>query len=170
MFVVDAVGDQLERRRVDLADVVLGDALAQDRQARGALGRADVAHQAGLEALAQPVLERVHVARQAVGGQHELGAGLVQRVEGVEELLLGLGLALQELDVVDEQDVDAAVGGLERLHAAALERADEVVGERLDGRVAGGQPGAVLVRRSWRSSAAGGSCRGPGGPQMKSGL
>ena len=81
---------------------------------------------------------------EAVGGQHELGAGLVERVEGVEELLLGLGLALQELDVVDEQHVDAAVGGLERLEAAALERADEVVGERLDGRVADGQPGAVL--------------------------
>ena len=73
-------------------------------------GGRDLAHQAGLEALAQPVLERVEVARRAVGGQHELGAGLVQRVEGVEELLLGLGLALQELDVVDEQDVDAAVG------------------------------------------------------------
>ena len=100
---------------------------------------------------------------EAVGGQHELGAGLVQRVEGVEELLLGLGLALQELDVVDEQDVDAAVGGLERLHAAALERADEVVGEGLDGRVAGGQAGAVLVRRSWRSSAGGGSCRARAG-------
>ena len=77
--------------------------------------------------------------------EHELRARLVQRVEGVEELLLGLGLALQELDVVDEQDVDAAVGGLERLQAAALERADEVVGERLDRRVAGGQAGAVLV-------------------------
>ena len=61
----------------------------------------------------------VEVARQAVGGEHELGAGLVERVEGVEELLLGLGLALEELDVVDEQDVDAAVGGLEGLQAAA---------------------------------------------------
>ena len=47
---------------------------------------------------------------EAVGGEHELRAGLVQRVEGVEELLLGLGLALEELDVVDEQDVDVAVG------------------------------------------------------------
>ena len=73
-------------------------------------GGADVAHQAGLEALAQAVLERVHVARQAVGGEHELRAGLVERVEGVEELLLGRALLCEELDVVDQQHVDAAVG------------------------------------------------------------
>ena len=144
MLRLDPVGDQLERQRIDVADVVLGDALAQDRQPRRALGRVDVAHEAGLEALAQPVLERVHVAREPVGGQHELAAGLVQRVEGVEELLLGLRLALQELDVVDEQHVDAAVGGLEGLHAAALDRADEVIGEGLDRRVADGDPAAVL--------------------------
>ena len=85
------------------------------------------ADQAGLEARAQAVLERVEVARQAVGGQHDLRAGGVQRVEGVEELLLGPDLALEELDVVDEQDVDAAVGLLEGVHPAALDRADEVV-------------------------------------------
>ena len=55
-----------------------------------------------------------------------------------------LALLCEELDVVDEQHVDAAVGGLEGLDAAAVERADEVVGERLGGRVAGGQAAAVL--------------------------
>ena len=140
---VDALGDQLERVGVDAADAVLEHALAQDRQARAEVGRAHVADQAGLEALAQPVLERAHVARQPVGGQHELGAGRVQRVERVEELLLRLGLALEELDVVDEQQVDAAVGGLERVDAVVVQRADEVVRERLDGRVADGQPVAV---------------------------
>ncbi len=48
------------------------DALAQDGQARGEVGRADVGDQAGLEALAQAVLERVEVARRAVGGQDDL--------------------------------------------------------------------------------------------------
>ena len=48
-----------------------------------------------------------------VGGEHDLLVGVVQRVEGVEELLLGLGLALQELDVVDQQHVDVAVAALE---------------------------------------------------------
>ena len=51
-----------------------------------------------------------------------------------------LALLCEELDVVDEQDVDAAVGGLEGVDAAAVERADEVVGERLDRRVADRQP------------------------------
>ena len=101
----------VERARVDAGDAVLLDALAQDRAGGSARsGGRDVGDQAGLEALAQAVLERVEVARQAVGREHELGAGVVQRVERVEELLLGPDLALEELDVVDEQDVGAAVG------------------------------------------------------------
>ena len=126
---------QLER-------VVL-DALAQDRQARGEVGRLEVGDEAGLEALAQAVLERGHVGGQAVGREHELAAGLVQRVERVEELLLGLRLALEELDVVDEQDVGAAEARLEVLGALRLDRGDELVREALGGRVADAQPVAV---------------------------
>ena len=36
---------------------------------------------------------------------HDLAAGLVERVEGVEELLLDPLLALEELHVVDQQHV-----------------------------------------------------------------
>ena len=140
---VDPAGDQLQRGRVDARDAVLLHALAQDRQARLVVGRAHVADQAGLEALAQPVLERRHVAREPVRGQHDLRPGRVQRVEGVEELLLRLRLALEELDVVDEQDADVAVGALEGVDAVVVQGADEVVRERLDGRVAHGQPVAV---------------------------
>ena len=100
----------------ELDAVVLG-ALAQDRQARGEVGRLDVGDEAGLEALAQAVLERLQVAAGAVGGEHDLAAAVVERVEGVEELLLGLGLALEELDVVDEQHVDVAEARLEGLGA-----------------------------------------------------
>ena len=60
---------------------------------------------------------------QAVGGEHELAAALVERVEGVEELLLGARLALEELDVVDEQDVGVAVALLEALDSAACSAA-----------------------------------------------
>ena len=52
-----------------------------------------------------------------VGGEDELTSPLIEGVEGVEELLLGVLLALQELDVVDEQDVEVAVAALELLGA-----------------------------------------------------
>ena len=91
----------LERALVGELDAVVLGALAQDRQRVARSGGLDVGDEAGLEALAQAVLERLQVARQAVGGEHELAPAVVQRVEGVEELLLGLRLALEELDVVD---------------------------------------------------------------------
>ena len=72
----------------------------------------------------------------AVGGQHDLLVGVVERVEGVEELLLGLGLALQELDVVDQQHVDVAVAPLEPVLPVVADRVDELVGELLARHVA----------------------------------
>jgi hypothetical protein len=46
---------------------------------------------------------------RAVAGDHELLAGVVQRVERVEELLLGPFLVLQGLDVIHQQHVNIAV-------------------------------------------------------------
>ena len=103
------LGDALQRVGVDVASSSCWTRLRRTVEPRAGVGRPDVGDQAGLEALAQPVLQRAHVARQAVGGEHELRAGAVERVEGVEELLLGARLALEELDVVDEQHVDVAV-------------------------------------------------------------
>ena len=79
---------------------------------------------------------RVAIALGAtVGADHDLLAALVQVVERVEELLLG-GLApLQGLDVVDQEDVGAAVAVLERLALAVAHAVDPVVGEGLGGDV-----------------------------------
>ena len=151
-------------------DVVVLGALAQDRQARGEVGRLDVGDEAGLEALAQAVLERLQVARRAVGGEHDLAAAVVERVEGVEELLLGLGLALEELDVVDEQDVDVAEAGLEGVGVAAAERAEELVGEGLAGRAADREPGIVATSSRLAMEFSRWVLPTPGGPQMNSGL
>ena len=159
----DAVGDDLEGAVGGRGDLVLLRALAQDREAGGGVGGADVGDEAGLEALAQAGLHVAEVAREAVGGEDDLGAGLVQRVEGVEELLLRADLGLEELDVVDEQDVDAAVGGLEGVGVAAVDGADEVVGEGLGGGVADGRAAAVGRDVVARSSGAGASCRGRAG-------
>jgi len=61
-----------------------------------------------LESGAQPVLECGQLLGRPVGGDDDLLVGVVQRVEGVEELLLDAFLALDELDVVDQQHIDVA--------------------------------------------------------------
>ena len=109
MFVETRLGDEREHLLVVDVDPVDLHLLAQDRDARLEVRRLDVGDQPPLEPAAQPLLERRDVARRPVGRQHDLRAGLVQRVEGVEELLLEALLALEELDVVDEQDVVGAV-------------------------------------------------------------
>ena len=42
-----------------------------------------------------------------IGREHHLTAGVDQRIESVRELRIGL-LALQELQVVDDEHIDAA--------------------------------------------------------------
>jgi len=102
-----------------------------------------VGDQPGFEPLAQAVLQRGEVAGRPVGGEHELAARFIERVERVEELLLGARLALEELDVVDQQHVARAVARLEVIDAAGLQRVDEVVREALDRRVANARGGVV---------------------------
>ena len=75
------------------------------------VGRLDVGDQAHHEPAAQAVLERGDGVGRAVGGEHDLAAAVVQLVERVEELLLEALGALDELDVVDQQDVDARGSG-----------------------------------------------------------
>ena len=55
----------------------------------------------------------------------------MERVEGVEEFLLGLLLALEELDVVDQEHVDVSVFVAELNGLIVLDRHDELVGELL---------------------------------------
>jgi hypothetical protein len=94
--------------------------------------------------LRRPVLEADLVGRP-IGRQHDLAVGLVQVVEGVEELLQRLLLALEELHVVDEQHVDVAVAALEGVAGAGLHRVDELVEERLGRDVADPVGGIVVV-------------------------
>jgi hypothetical protein len=61
--------------------------------------------------------------RLAVSGQHDLLVVLVQRVERVEELVLRALLAGEELDVVDEQDIDAfSVVATKLVHPTGADR------------------------------------------------
>ncbi len=97
---------------VDPVDLHL---LSQNGDPGFQVGRLDVCDQTPLEPGPEPGLERGDIARRPVGGDHDLPAGLVERVEGVEELLLDPLLALEELDVVDQEDVVVAVPVLEAL-------------------------------------------------------
>src|ERR1019366_5730537 len=65
---------------------------------------------------------------------------VVKGVERVEELLLGLCLSLEELNVVQEQDVDVAKARLEGVGLPTAEGVEELVGERLAGRASNAEP------------------------------
>ena len=89
----------------------------------------------------------------------------VELVERVEELVLGPRLALEELDVVDQQRVDAAIALLEALGGAPpspRSDIDELGGEPLGCRVDDVEVGALPGAGSWRSRRAGASCRARG--------
>ena len=120
----DLVGDgQLE--------VVEAGLLLQDGDAVLEVGRIDVRDHAPLEAGDEAGLESGDLLGRPVGGEHDLPAGLVDGVERVEELFLRGLLALEELDVVHQQQVDFAVAAAELAHLAGLDGGDELVGELL---------------------------------------
>ena len=91
--------------------------------------RLDVGGQAPLKPGAQTLLQRFDLLRGAVRRDDDLAAIVVQRVEGVEKLLLRALLAGQELDVVDQKHVRLAVALAELLHRCRLDGGDRLVRE-----------------------------------------
>ena len=69
-----------------------------------------------------------------IGGEHHLAAGVDQRIECVRELRVGL-LALQELQVVDDEHVDAAQRVLQCKRILRPQRGDEDINESLGGEI-----------------------------------
>ena len=96
------------------------------------------------EPRAHAVVEAFKIGRRAVGGDHHLAAGVDQRVERVAELGLRR-LALQELQVVDHQHVDAAQRLLEGERRLGAQRRDEAVHELFGGEVEHLALGAVVA-------------------------
>ena len=68
-------------------------------------------------------LEKRHPRRIAVARDDDLGAGGHEAVEGVKKLLGRLGLAFEELEVVEKQGVVAPVGVLEGVDLVVLQSA-----------------------------------------------
>src|SRR5665811_1131043 len=83
------------------------------------------------EAAAKTIFQRRKVLGMAIGTDHDLLPRLVEAVEGVKELLEDLFLALEELDVVEEQHVDRAISLLELVHPLSANSVDELVEELL---------------------------------------
>ena len=69
--------------------------------------------------------------RRPIAGEDDLAAAFVERVEGVEELLLHRLLALEEMHVVDEEEVGLAEAAAKVGGGAILNGGDELVGELL---------------------------------------
>ncbi len=88
----------------------------------------------------------------------------------MEELLLGARLALEELDVVEQEDVDVAETGLECLGAPRRERGEEGVRELLPGRADAPSGQGSCASRRFAIELRRWVLPTPGGPQMNSGL
>jgi hypothetical protein len=67
----------------------------------------------------------------AVGADDDLFTGLVQAVERVEEFFEDLFLALEELNVIEEENVDRALALLALIHSLPADSVDEFVEELL---------------------------------------
>ena len=131
-----AGGDHGESGVVVDLDPLEPDPFPENGYAGLQIGRLDVRDEAPFEPRYEPVFQCLERFWRPVRGDDDLLAGLVERVEGVKELLLGLLLLLQELDVVDEKDVVGSVASLETFDGVVPQGVDEVVGEHLDGHVA----------------------------------
>ena len=95
--------------------------------------RLHIGGQTPLKAGAQTLFQALDLLGGAIGGDDDLLVGVMQGVEGVEELLLRGLLARDELDIVHKQQVCHAVLHAEVLGAAGADGGDQLVGELLTG-------------------------------------
>ena len=123
-----------------------GDARFEDLHPQRLVERHHLDAEAAGEPRAHALVERLEIGRRAVGGDHDLAAGIEQRVQRVAELVLER-LALQELHVVDDQQIDRPHRLLEGDRGVRLQRGDEAVHEALGGQI---DDAAPLRRRGVR--------------------
>ena len=116
----------------------------QDRDAHLELRRLERDGEAPAEARDQALLHPRDLLRVGVAGDDDLLVRLDQRVEEVEELFLRAVLAVEELDVVDQQQVERAVVALEVVERLVLVGAHHVGHVGLGVDVA--DPGAGFAR------------------------
>ena len=107
--------------------MILADLVFKDCQTEFVVRGLDVREKAGFKAAADAFFQLRQLARRTVGCEDDLFVVFIESVEGVEEFHLGSFFARDELNVVDEKHVRAAVFLAERLIPAALDREDELI-------------------------------------------
>src|SRR5262249_28744532 len=110
------------------------------------IGRLDVGQEASRQATPQRVLEARKLVGRAVRGDHDLLPTVVERVEGVRELLLRALLVGEELDVIEDQRPDATEALTKVIHLMASERRDHLVHERFGGQTRDARQRAALMQ------------------------
>jgi len=98
-----------------------------DGHARLVVGRLNVRDKAPFKPRFETVLQTQHLVGRPVGRQNDLAPSLIEVVEGVEEFLLRGILAGNKLDVVDEEEIGAAVFAAELNVPPLLKGRDQFV-------------------------------------------
>ena len=88
-----------------------------------------ISHHAAAKARAQPVFNAGKIGRRFVGGNHNLLAGIHQRIECMEELFLRIVLADQELQIIHHQHINGPQRFLEFHGGLAAQCCDEAIHE-----------------------------------------
>src|SRR5215216_1060018 len=128
-------GDVVKDGRVRDLERHLGGHPPQEGGAGPQVGGADGDAKTPLEAITKAVGEADDGLRWAIAGQDDLLARRMQGVEGMDELLLRLLLALEHLDVVDQERVELSVPPLEELRPVPAQGGDELGREPFGGGV-----------------------------------
>src|SRR6185312_4635491 len=110
-------------------EIILLRFLLQDRDSVLEIRKLDIGDHAPLKAAYESGLESRYVGGRAIAREDYLAARLIQRVEGVKELLLSALLSLQEVHIVDEKEISFAITAPELVVGPGLDCVDHFVSE-----------------------------------------
>ncbi len=154
----DMVEDLLRNVERGIIDLGGGKPQLEHADAHGEVGRRHFERNAAIEARAHARLQQFQLRRRPVGGNHHLLGAVEQHVDQMAEFMLDR-LALQELHVVDDQQVDVAQLFLQRQRVVVADRGGEAPHEIFGRQIDDARLRILLAAIRPRSPAKGGSCR-----------
>ena len=103
--------------------------LSEDRNTSLKIRHLNIGEQTPLKPGTHAILEATKLLWRHITRDDNLLAVIVQSIERMEEGFLGLCLALEELNVVDQKDIHAAISSVEGSSLVICNRIDEIVRE-----------------------------------------